>query len=196
MPIRTDSPQVAMLRLEAETQYGHPVKTPSDFIILAGFIEQKTGEHMSDSTIKRLWTPSLAYRTVSLRTLNVLSQYVGFKHFDDFLEYLADKGVLEESEMIAGEDAVRADDLKEGAIVSIAWMPDRECKFKFLGGRQFEAIECHNSTIKEGDTFYCSCFIKGRKLFVDKLLHEGTVYESYVMGTHHGLTRVELEPEA
>ena len=72
-------------------------------------------------------------------------------------------------------------------------MPDRECRLKYLGERKFEAIECHNSTLRAGDTFYCSAFIKGRKLFVDNLTHDGRLFESYGMGTGHGLTRVSVE---
>ena len=38
---------------------GRPVRTPSDFMLVADRIEEKTGEHISDSTIKRLWIPRL-----------------------------------------------------------------------------------------------------------------------------------------
>ena len=43
------------------------------------------------------------------------------------------------------------------------------------------------------NTFYCSAFIQGRKLYVDDFTHEGEVYEGYGMGTSHGLTLVKLE---
>lgn len=194
MATKTDSPQVTALLKEAEKQFGRPLKGPTDFVLMADRIERKTREHISDSTIKRLWMPSLAYRTVSDRTLNVIAQYAGFEHFKAFQEDLAERGIIE-SELVTGENAVKAADLKVGDILSIAWMPNRECRLRYLGDRKFEAVECHNSTLQEGDTFFCSAFIPGRKLFVDHLTHGEEVFESYGMGTQHGLTRVELDSQ-
>ena len=68
-------------------------------------------------------------------------------------------------------------------------------RFRYLGDRKFVAVETLNSKIRPGDTFYCSSFIKGRKLYVDNLEHKGTLFESYGMGTEHGLTRVTLEKQ-
>lgn len=192
MATRTDSPQVTALLKEVERCYGRPVRTPSDFVLLADRIETRTHEHISDSTIKRLRKPALAYKTVSDRTLNVLAQYAGYAHFAAFVEHLAAQGILE-SELVTGEESIKAADLRIGDIVSIAWMPDRECRLRYLGGRKFEAVECHNSKLQAGDTFYCSAFIKGRSLYVDNLTHDGQLFESYGMGTGHGLTRVTVE---
>ena len=95
MAIKTDSPQVKALMLDAEKEFGRPVKTPSDFVLIADKIESKTGEHISDSTIKRLCKPNLAYKTVSERSLNVIAQYVGYPHFDAFRQTLEEHGILE-----------------------------------------------------------------------------------------------------
>jgi len=191
MATKSDSPQVAALLKTAERKFGHPVRTPSDFLLLADKIEATTGEHISDSTIKRLYKPSLGYDTVSERTLNVIAQYIGFEHNDAFVADLAVKG-LAESDMTNGEDSIKASDLNIGVEVEIAWMPDRVCRLRYLGDRKFEALECLNSKIKPGDTFYCTSFSKGRKLYVDDLVHEGEIYESYGMGTEHGLIRVSV----
>lgn len=192
MATRSDSPLVTALLSEAEAVFGHPVRTPSDFVLLAGQIEDRLREHISESTIKRLWKPSLAYKTVSGRTLNTISQYAGYQHFQAFCDHLANQGIME-SEIITGKESIKASDLIPGDMVQIAWMPNRECTLRYIGSRQFVVLTAINSKIQPGDTFYCSVFIKGRPLYVDSLVHDGVIYESYGIGTEHGLTRLHLE---
>jgi len=192
MAIRFDSPQVAVLLKKAEEEFGKPISTPSDFLLVADKIEAKTRQHISDSTIKRLWKPNLGYATISERTLNVISQYVGYPHFNSFTTSLSEnEGV--ESEFSNGGDCVKSSFLDTGDIVEIAWMPDRECQFQYLGQDKFKVIESKNSKISKGDTFYCNRFHKGKTLFVDNLFHDGTIIDSYAMGTEHGLTRLVLK---
>lgn len=192
MAIRTDSPQVAALLKETENIFGRPVRTPSDFLQLADKIESKTREHISDSTVKRLWKPSLSYKTVSDRSLNVIAQYAGYPHFEAFCARLVELGIIE-SELVSEKGSVKAADLIPGDKVRISWQPDRECLLKYLGDRQFLAIEAKNSKIQPGDTFRCSSFIRGRALYVDDFEHDGTVFDSYAMGIGHGLTSVSIE---
>lgn len=192
MAIESDSPQLKALLQDVEQLFGHPVKTPSDFVLVADRIERKTGEHISDSTIKRLWIPKLGYRTVSERTLNVLASYVGYGHFKAYCEALRSKGKLSESEIVDGEASVRTSSLKCGDRIRIAWLPDRECTLEYLGDRKFKVIESLNATIRIGDTFFCDVFYKGRSLYVDSLCHNGEMFDGYCMGMDHGLTRLEV----
>lgn len=191
MATRTDSPQVTALLDAVEKTFGRPVRTPSDFVLVADRIESRTHEHISDSTIKRLWNPRLGYATVSDRTLNVLARYAGYPHFMGFCRQLAAQGVLE-SELVSGRHGIRAEDLAIGSLIRIAWLPDRECTLRYLGERQFEAVETQHAKLQPGDTFFCSSFLPGRPLYVDHLCHDGEIYEQYGMGTEHGLTRVEV----
>ncbi len=191
MATRTDSPQVAALLQAVEKTFGRPVRTPADFVLVADRVESRTREHISDSTIKRLWKPALGYATVSERTLNVLARYAVFTHFQAFCQQLASRGLLE-SEFVVGQDGIRSEDLQPGTLVEIAWLPDRECTLRYLGERRFEAVETRNAKIQPGDTFSCARLIPGRPLYADDLHHGEEIYSQYAMGTAHGLTRVFL----
>lgn len=192
MAIKSDSPQIRALLLDIERLFGHPVRTPSDFMLVADKIEDKTGAHISDSTIKRLWIPKLGYRTVSERTLNVLAAYAGHEHFKAYCEDLRSRGKLPESEIVDGEGCIRSSSLKNGDKIRIAWLPDRECTLEYLGDRQFKVIESLNATVRAGDTFFCDAFYKGRSLYADRLCHDGEMFDGYCMGLEHGLTRLEV----
>ena len=191
MAVRTESQLVTYLKLEVERAFGHPVSTPSDFIQVAALVESKTHEHISDSTIKRLWKPALAYKTVSERTLNVISSFLGYSSFRAFCDSLAGLG-LDDSEMSRAPSAIFSGELTRGVILEIAWLPDRECTLKYLGDLKFEVIREKNASISEGDTFLCASFAKGRPLYADNLYHQGELIGSYVMGKQHGLTKAVI----
>lgn len=191
MATLTDSPQVKALLIAVEKKFGRPVRTPADFTALADLVQASTGEHLSDSTVKRLWKPNLSYPTVATHTVNLLSRYAGYSHFNEFCLQLAEKGIIE-SELVPGAGGIRAEGLTIGTLVRIAWMPDRECTLCYLGNNRFQAVETSNSTLQPGDTFSCSTLIPGRPLYVDNLHHGGKTFEQYAMGTAHGLTRVEI----
>ena len=193
MKTRSDSPLVHALLVEAEAVFGHPVKTPSDFVSIADRIEAATREHISDSTIKRLWVPKLGYATVSAYTLDVIAKYCGYSHFEAFCTDLNIRYGIE-SKIYPGTESVRSAELAPGDMVEIAWLPDRECVLEHLGDGKFIVRQAENAKIRPGDTFGCHIFVKGKPLYVDNLHQGDKVYAQYGMGLEHGLTKVKVNP--
>lgn len=75
---------IAALREAIETSVGKRIQTPKDFDYLSQVIEERQGEHVSVSTLKRIWgyVPSSSIPRRS--TLNILAQLVGNRDWDDF----------------------------------------------------------------------------------------------------------------
>ena len=190
MATPSDSPRVSLLKNEFEKHFGRPIKTPKDFSEAVAFVFKKTGEVISDSTVRRLYKETGRYNHVSDDILNILSKVVGYRHFQDFCDYIAKAGI-KDSELSYGVNAIKADELSIGDRIHIAWLPDRECTVKYIGDFRFEVEESINATVKTGDTFFCRCFIPGKCLLVDNLEHNGNCYESYTMGNLNGLTCVK-----
>lgn len=78
-----------------------------------------------------------------------------------------------------------------GDRLRIGWLPDRVCVIEFQGGRKFTAIECLNSTINTDDSFECATFIRDYPLSVDNFVHDGKIFQRYVMGIENRLTLLE-----
>ena len=190
MDIPSDSPRVTLLKIEFEKRFGRPIRTPKDFTEAVSFVFEKTKEIISDSTFRRLYKDTQTYKHVSYDILNILSKAIGYKHFQDFCDYLGSSGI-KDSELSCGEHYIKADDLNIGDRIYIAWLPDRECSLKYLGDYRFEVEESVNATIVKGDRFSCRCFTQDKCLLVDDLEHDGNRYESYVMGKSNGLTYVK-----
>ena len=190
MAIPSDSPRIALLKKDFEQAFGRPIRTPKDFNEAVSFVVEKTIEIISDSTFRCLNRATERDKHVSDDILNIISKDIGYKHFQDFFDYLSSSGI-KDSELSCGEHYIKADDLNVGDRIYIAWLPDRECSLKYLGNYRFEVDESINATIVTGDRFSCRCFTQDKCLLVDDLEHDGERYESYVMGKSNGLTCVK-----
>ncbi len=85
MNFKTNLPEIATLRSRVKEKSGLALDTHFHFIQLVAKLEKELREHMSETTLERVWGYSTrGYDTVSRRTLDVLSRFVGAKNWDDF----------------------------------------------------------------------------------------------------------------
>ena len=171
MPIQSDLPQIAALKLRFEEIYGIRPATHSDFLDMVTTIENALREHVSESTRERLWGYSTRENkegTVSLRTLNVLARFCGYSGWEDFCRWLK-IDQRKESEMFEGQ-AVLSSSLKAGARLKIGWQPDRICILRYLGEYVFEVESAENTSLEKGDRFKVVQFQKGRPLYLEEFL--------------------------
>lgn len=201
MGIDSNIPQIATLRKAIEGSIGFPLSVHGDFLKLSLLISQKIGEHISESTLERVWGYSTRhYDTVSVRTLNVLCRFIGKGSWKEFSDEL--KGVLTGDSELFASTAVFSSDLNVGARLKLGWLPDRICIIRYLGDNRFIAEETLNATIQPGDTFSCMQFQKGLSVCMDNFIRAcdasaaagASSHESlrYIVGQHSGLTLLEV----
>ena len=214
MSIESNIPQIATLRERVELCFGKRLQVHADFLALVADIEAAQRQHISESTLERVWGYSTrGYGRVSLRTLDVLAKYAGAESWSDFCAELKHTGIVE-SEMFDC-DSVRSSDLHVGDRLRIGWQPDRLCRVRYLGDNRFIAEECKNSKMRAGATFSCLQFQLGRELVMDDFVNgddtgqpaaspaspaspantaSGTAVlpQRYAVGRRHGLTLLEI----
>ena len=173
-----------LLKSMVEKSVGRKMQNPSDFEALKDEINERCGNALSDSTLKRFWGYVKGYGSTRMSTLNILSRFVGFAGWDDFVNY-AERGG-EASSFVMGE-SVKAEDLAEGELVVVTYPPDRRCVFRRTADG-FVVVESVNSKLKAGDTFTCNAFIVGEPCYLYNLSHEGKSGLAYVIGKSKGLT--------
>jgi len=192
MSVKTNIPQVKALIQSVEQKSGNKVLTHNAFIELVYQIEKSLNEHMSESTLERLWgysTRKIEY--VSLRTLDVLARYTGCSDWKEFCEHLKEESGLE-SEEIYGEH-IDAASLEIGDELLLGWLPNRLIKVKYQGNHRFVVTFSENSSISPGDSFDCLTFQKGREMYLDHYMRTDSENSSrYVVGQKSGLTTVEI----
>ena len=217
MSIESNIPQIAALRERVERAFGRPLQVHADFLALVADIEAAQRQHISESTLERVWGYSTrGYGRISLRTLDVLAKYARAESWTDFCSQLKAEGVVESETFSCG--SVRSSDLHVGDHLRIGWQPDRVCTVRYLGNNRFIAEECENSKMREGATFSCLQFQLGRELIMDDFVN-GDVAEQrivepptttpvarsadiacdttarpqrYAVGCRHGLTLLEI----
>lgn len=191
MNIKADIPQITQLKRLIENSIDFPLNTHGDFVRLSAGIEFSLREHMSESTLERLWGYSTrGYDTVSIRTLNVLCRFIKFRSWEHFCEYISHES--NESELFTGT-TINTEDLEIGTRIRIGWPPDRTCIIRYLGDNRFIAEETINATMQAGDTFTCLQFQKGRELHLDDFRKaDPSERYRYVVGLNSGLTTLEI----
>ena len=192
MSVSVNIPEITVLRSSVEEKYGKMLETHNGFIALVSDIEAKVREHVSESTLERMWGYSTREAdAVSLRTLNVLSRYVGASSWKGFCVDLKNSSQAE-SEEFSG-DSIVSSTLVAGNRLHLGWLPDRIITVEYLGMNRFVVIESINSSLQPGDSFECIQIQAGRPLYLDRFRREGADGEArYVAGERNGLTLVKI----
>ena len=193
MSIQANIPQIAALRKEVEGKLGRQLLTHVHFVALSDAIEKVLREHVSPTTLERVWGYSTRhYDTVSHRTLDVLARYAGRGSWEDFCQWLGQKDGGESDFFTEGIIAVSS--LSEGTRLRLGWQPDRVCEVRYLGAGRFVVESVTNGSLRAGDTFSCLQFQAGKPLYMDCFRREGEASgenQRYAVGRENGLTLLE-----
>lgn len=191
MAIQANIPQIAALRRDVEDKEGYALSTHLDFVALTEKIETQLREHISPTTLERVWGYSTRhYDTVSRHTLDVLARYVGADGWDDYVCRLRSMSGRE-SEEFSG-DILNVSSLAVGSRLLIGWQPDRLCEIRYLGDCRFivERVE-NSSALHAGDSFSCMQFQLGQEMYMDHFQRADSPTSEnarYAVGQSHGLT--------
>lgn len=182
------SPEIIELLDCAEKRFGRKPDTSTQFIALSYAIETVTGNHLSASTLKRFWGYVNNAPAPRVSSLDILSQYVGFRSFTVFCENLR-KG-KDESSGFFNTDFIAPESLSEGDQVEIGWAPDRLLRIEYLGDNHFRVVNAKNSKLQEGDEFEAASLMTGYPLCLSGVLRNGSWTTPFVGGKNGGLTIV------
>lgn len=195
MSVNIDTPLIAALKNEVEKVVG-TISGHDKFVKLTELIEFKCKEHISVTTLERLWGYSTrSANRISERILDIIARFVDAKSWDDFCCKLNGN---RESILFEGDDIINCDNLKIGSRIKFGWLPDRLCEVEYLGDYRFVAIKTENSTIRPGDTFRCLQIQKGRELQMENFTCRNEPERTsarYIVGRTNGLTLLEYIAE-
>lgn len=194
MGVESVSPKIAALKMAVEKEFGKIPRVHNDFVELAEAIKSKLRQHISETTLERVWNYSKrGYETVSLHTLNLLCLYSGKTDWQKHCESLGESGIID-SDMFEG-DSIKSEDLQPGTTLKIGWLPDRLCIIEYLGHNRFMALDCENSTMQPGDTFSCLEFRLNHPVMMAEYVQSGCNDKKpklYIAGKLHGLKTLKI----
>lgn len=189
--MQKNNPEISELKQQIEESIGRKMKTSADFTFLSGAIWERIHENLSASTLKRLWGYVDGADTTRNSTLEILSKFLGFKDWDNFLEHISQDNGSEQVRNLH----IKTDDLTVGDLVSVSWKPNRRCTFRYLGDYRFVVEQAENSKLKAGNTFRCALFILVEPLYLNDLVQGDNPPVAFVFGNKDGLCELkQLEP--
>lgn len=177
---------IAMLRKEVEKRSCIEPVTTDDFGKLSEIVEKEAGERLSVSTLKRVWARVRDDYTRRPSTLSILSRYIGYRSWQDFLSRTRDS--LREESDFKPMNSIDVDALAENALLEVSWMPDRSVRLLHGHGRNFTVLESTNSKLRAGDMVEISMLAPGEPMFIGRVCRGSDTYGGYVAGQIHGVT--------
>lgn len=170
---------------------GGRLSTPRDFELLSDRLQERTGERLSVSTLKRLWGYVPNAYTPSQHTLDLLAHFVGYGSWEQFAAGRAVDSRPPSDPILSRRLSVAGGELPTGGRVRLLWPPGRECVVEHQGGSRFVVLESKATRLQPGDTFVCGLIIEGEPLYLDDLCQAGRAPSAYVCGQVSGV-RFEL----
>lgn len=177
---------IRLLTRCVEISVRREIKTPRDFTFLRECIFARVRTYLSESTLKRVWgyLPRTEART---HTLDVLSSFLGYTSWAEFVTRMAESDGACASSPVLGRHLCVGEDMKPGDRLLLVWQPGRRCAITYLGDGRFVVTESENTRLRPGDTFGCAFIIEGEPLYLDRLSQAGRQPVSYVCGKISGI---------
>ena len=173
-----------LLRERIEEMTGRRMVKPRDFAWLSQRVEERTRQRVSESTLRRFWGYVNEGVRASAYTKDVLARFLGYRDFAQFSDMQG--GGSAQSQVVLG-DKVCCDELCEGQLLRLSWLPDRLCTVRHEGKGVFTVVDSKNTRLAKGDTFECHLLIRHEPAYLDNWRHEGNEPATYVIGKRDGV---------
>ena len=173
-----------ILREMIERMVGRKMLVPRDFVWLSEKVLERTQQRVSASTLRRFWGYVNEGVTASKFTKNVLAIFLGYADFEDFV--LLQGAGEQQSQMVMGRE-ISCDDLYEGQLLKLSWLPDRTCIIRYQGNGSFKVVSSENTRLAKDDTFECRHFINHEPAYLHAWKHGDDEPVTYVIGKKNGI---------
>lgn len=171
---------------EIETALHRQMKTPKDFDFLKDQIYARLHILVSSTTLKRLWGYLDEGVTPREKTLDVLTQFLGYRGWEEYTHQVQNQEESQSSPVMNRKISVK-DDLALGDRIRLIWQPERVCDIEYLGNLTFKVVTSENTRLQAGDTFQCSLIVEGEPLYLDHLIQNQKQPTAYVCGIKTGV---------
>lgn len=141
---------------------------------------------VSSTTLKRLWGYLNEDVTPREKTLDILTQFLGYHDWEEYTHFASNKEEPQSTPVMNRKISVK-DDLALGDRIRLTWQAERVCDIEYLGELTFKVITSENTRLQAGNTFQCSLIVEGEPLYLDHLLQSQQQPTAYVCGKKSGV---------
>lgn len=136
------------------------------------------------STLRRFWGYVSEGVSASKFTKDVLAKFLGYADFEEF--GLSQGTGEQQSQMVIGKE-ISCDDLYEGQMLKLSWLPDRTSIIRYQGNGSFKVVSSENTRLAKDDTFEWHHFINHEPAYLHAWKHGDDEPVTYVIGKKNGI---------
>ena len=107
-------------------------------------------------------------------------------NFREHDEKELDKLVEWQRQMVIDKE-ISCDDLYEGQMLKLSWLPDRTCIIRYQGNGSFKVVSSENTRLAKDDTFECRHFINHEPAYLHGWKHGDREPVTYAIGKKNGI---------
>lgn len=170
---------------------GYIPNTPSEFNDLSAKIHKKTGMHLSQSSLKRLWGYVKYSNMPSHTTLNILSRFNNFDNWESFVNNFEYSGQKENSGFVE-DTIINSESLKPGDILSVSWNDDKSCEAESLDDKRLRVIRSENIKLQPGDVFRINTLCVGMPFYAFNVIRDEESFPGYIGARNNGITSIKI----
>lgn len=174
------------LKKRLEKKFGRQIY-PRDCKLIAEEIGETTGQHISDTTQKRLLGFAQKVKPQQY-TLDAICRYMGYENWLDFVQVNSHKGFSDLGDVVD----IDSKELAPGDHVEIEYYPDRYILFQYLGGKQYKVVRARNAKLVENDRVCIDYFIRGMSLVAQTVIRNGEEIGEYRAAIEGGLNHLQI----
>jgi len=182
-------PPIIILKIEEKAGISFASHSERDFQILSRKIEDVTKCHLGINSLKRL-VGHIDYKNHKFRpgTLNIIAQYLGYPSWTNMMFDIEEGS----SGFFPIEGELRVQDLQEGQVVEISYLPNRKLQMAYVGNSMMEVLVSVNSHLQVGDLLQISGMLPKFPFIIQNVVRDGKSMGSYTAGRAGGLTEVKI----
>lgn len=171
-----------------KTTSGLDFNRPKAFYALSSDISARTGEILSQNTLRRLLGYLSDGHLPHRHTLDVISMYLGY---NDWNSLVREKDPSNSSFDMKVR-SILSNELKEGQLLVLKWDCDRKLTIRHDSGNQFTVIANENSKLAPGDILQIGGMTPSFPLIAKSVVRNGEELGCYTAADFMGITSIQL----
>lgn len=178
------------LRKKIEEAYGQQVKYSQDCEALAMAIEERTGQRLGVSTLKRMFGFVGEQVVPRGSTMDIIAQFLGY---DDMKDMARQTGEAYDISMFTPvEKEIESAELEAGTQIQFTYEPKRLVVMTYIGKNLYIVNESQNCKLQKGDQVRITYLATGFELMASEVIRDGENLGTYHAAKEGGLTSLEI----
>lgn len=171
-----------------EQKFGGAIKYPKDCEGLSNAIKQACKQHISPSTLKRLFGFVKKVEQPRRYTLDVLANYIGFKDWDSCVRF----SKSQDNSSFFMVDGIETRKLKKGNKVEFTYEPGRHVVLQYNGSEKYKVISSRNSKLQDGDVIQFSYMALNHPLIAADVSRNKKSLGKFTAGKINGISSIKI----